>query len=712
MSRRKFPELLAPAGSPEAAKAALKAGADAVYIGGRMLNARMNARNFTDEELAGCVKLCHGRGVRLYVALNTAVYDRELSEAVEYADWLYSVGVDALIVSDIGFARAVCGRYPGMELHASTQASGHNSDCAEALAGAGFSRMVCARELSGKEIKDLCEKSPIEIEQFIHGAMCVSQSGQCLASLVMGGRSGNRGVCAQPCRMKYNGGYPLSLKDMCLAGHITGILESGVGSLKIEGRMKSPEYVYETVSVYRRLLDEARNASETEYRALAAVFSRSGFTDGYYTGKTDSGMNGIRTGKDISATSAVRTDFTDRGRRLPPINVTRKPMTDAAMTAVKRNAYISNTSAPANTAYMPNSAATANVPNAVKMPDSAKAAGTTFGFVPPKPPKVGSFRGKPIYTARFSGPEQICGREMFSHIYLPLEKYEAGICDGVVFPPAVFQGETDRFLRDVERAAKLGATDALVCHAGQIKTAVRFGLVPHGDFRLNVFNSFAARYYTVDALGTAGAGGVNGTSAPCTVGTVRVSDPADTVNIGIPDAVSDKTGTADGIHTSGVFNTADSVSVSGALDTGVTSVGAIEPGSADNETEPEYPAVKLRDVILSPELTLPQIRDINAPKSVIVYGRLPIMLLAKPVGYASLSDRTGAVFPIIKEYGFDVLLNSVPVYMADKQKELDMYGVRGRHFVFTVETPAQCAEILHKYMNSVPPAFPVRRISK
>jgi putative protease len=216
----------------------------------------------------------------VYVTLNTAVLDKELKEAVAYADFLYGIGVDALIMSDLGLASLIRGRYPDMELHASTQASGHNAECAKTFAKMGFSRMVCARELSKDEIKELCTASPIEIEQFIHGAMCVSQSGQCLASAVMGGRSGNRGVCAQPCRMKYNGRYPLSLKDMCLAQHVTELIESGVASLKIEGRMKSPAYVYEVVSVYRRLLDEARNASKDEMQTLANVFSRGSFTDG------------------------------------------------------------------------------------------------------------------------------------------------------------------------------------------------------------------------------------------------------------------------------------------------------------------------------------------------------------------------------------------------------------------------------------------------
>ena len=565
----KLPELLAPAGTFDAAMAALKAGADAIYVGGRMLNARMNAENLTDEQLRECVRLCHSRGVKLYVTVNTAVFDRELAEAVRYIDFLYGIGVDALIMSDLGLASLISGRYPDMELHASTQASGHNADCAKAFKELGFSRMVCARELSMNEIKRLCEESPIEIEQFVHGAMCVSQSGQCLASHVMGGRSGNRGVCAQPCRMKYNGAYPLSLKDMCLAEHITSLIGSGVSSLKIEGRMKSPAYVYEVVSTYRRLLDEARNASKEEMGALSAVFSRSGFTDGYYTEKIDGNMNGVRSEQDIQNSAAVRTVIRDLGRTCPTIKVgEREPRGEISLI---------------------------------------------------KPPKKSSGGGKPIMTARFYSAEQVCGEDVFSHVYLPLDRYERGVCDGVLLPPSVFPGEEAEFIKNLERAVSLGATDALVTHIGQVELCKRYGLTPHGDYRLNVFNSSAARLY---------------------------------ISLG------------------------------------------------------------LRDVMLSPELTLPQIRDVSAPKSVIVYGRFPVMLLTKPVGAESLTDKMGAVFPIIKENGRDILLNSVPVYMADKQKDLDSYGVRGRHFVFTVESKRECKAVLDAYKNGTESKKPIRRIMK
>ncbi len=564
-----LPELLAPAGSAEAVKAALKAGADAVYVGGKLLNARMNAKNLTESELADCIKLCHEKGAKLYVTVNTAVLDRELANAVEYTDMLYMIGTDALIVSDTGLASLIKDRYPGMELHASTQAGGHNADCAKALEKLGFSRMVCARELSCDQIKKLCMKSPIEIEQFVHGAMCVSQSSQCMASAVMGGRSGNRGSCAQPCRKCYNGKYPLSLKDMCLAGHVPQLIESGVASLKIEGRMKSPAYVYEVVKTYRTLLDEGRNITGKEAEKLKSVFSRSGFTDGYYTGKKDSDMLGVRTSEDKNSTLAVKTDFVEIPHRLPPITLSER-----------------------------------HRPMPVTLPSNAG--------------KIS--RNKPYPTARFYDAKQITGRDFFRHIYLPLEKFESGVCDGVVLPPAVFPGEEKKLAEMLSDAVKKGATDALITHIGQLETVLSFGLKAHGDFRLNIFNSAAARYCVSEGM---------------------------------------------------------------------------------------------TEVMLSPELTLPQMRDISAPKSAIVYGRLPIMLLTKPLGSGALTDATGAKFPVIKEAGLEILLNSVPIYMADRQKELRDFGIIGQHFIFTTESRMQCEEIVESYKNGKAPSFKkFRRILK
>ncbi len=300
--------LLAPAGSPAALKAALDAGADEIYVGGPVFNARMNAANFTKESLAEASALCRARGARLHVALNTLLFDREMNEALEYVGFLAEkVKPDALIVQDAGLIASVRREFPGIALHASTQMRLHSPGDVEFVKQLGFTRAVLARELCFDDIKK-CASVGLETEIFAHGALCVCESGGCLMSSVIGGRSGNRGECAQPCRLPYKGKseYPLSLKDLCLAGHIKEIADSGVTSLKIEGRMKSPDYVYAVTSVYRRLIDENRNADGREIEYLSAVFSRGGFTDGYFTGRITRSMFGSRSDADKEKSRAVR----------------------------------------------------------------------------------------------------------------------------------------------------------------------------------------------------------------------------------------------------------------------------------------------------------------------------------------------------------------------------------------------------------------------
>ncbi|MGN1095693.1 MAG: U32 family peptidase, partial [Eubacteriales bacterium] len=303
--KKTLPELLAPAGSYRALEAALSAGADAVYFGAREFNARANAENFSDEELISAIRKLKLLGVKSNIVMNTELYENELYKALSAAERVLSAGADALIVADIGLASLIKKYFPEAQIHASTQMCGENTENAKIFASLGFSRMVAAREISFKNLKYLCENSPIETEIFVHGALCVSHSGACLMSSVIGGRSGNRGECAQPCRLPYKCRgceYPLSLRDISLAGHITDIIDTGVASLKIEGRMKSPEYVYGVVSVYRRLLDEGRNATDEETEYLSSLFSRSGFTDGYFTENISHSMLGVRTDSDKNAT--------------------------------------------------------------------------------------------------------------------------------------------------------------------------------------------------------------------------------------------------------------------------------------------------------------------------------------------------------------------------------------------------------------------------
>lgn len=287
-------ELLSPAGSREALVAAVQSGADAVYLGVDNFNARRGARNFSLEDLRTAVSYCHLRGVRVYLTLNTLLHDRELHLLASTARVAGECGVDAILVQDWGVLDILRRVVPDVPLHASTQMSVHTLSGVLEAARAGLSRVVLARELTRREIEEICRQSPIEIEVFVHGALCVCYSGQCAMSAVIGQRSGNRGLCAQPCRLPYNGGHPLSLKDNNLAAYVPELMDIGVSCLKLEGRMKRPEYVAAVTSVYACLIREHRGPTEEEQRQLAAAFSRGGFTDGYYTGRTGGDMFGVR----------------------------------------------------------------------------------------------------------------------------------------------------------------------------------------------------------------------------------------------------------------------------------------------------------------------------------------------------------------------------------------------------------------------------------
>ena len=291
-------ELLSPAGSPESVTAAVQSGADAVYLGCGDFNARRNAANFSREELKTAVEYCHLRGVKVYLTLNTLLYDRELPGAADLVRYADSIGVDALLVQDLGVLRMARQTAPQLALHASTQMTIHDLDGVKLAADLGISRAVLSRELSRDAIADLCAKSPIELEVFVHGALCMCYSGQCLLSSVIGGRRGNRGLCAQPCRLKYGWGSRaekelLSLKDACLADYLCELEDMGVACAKLEGRMKRPEYVAVITKIYADLLRERRRPTPEERQRLEMAFSRQGFTQGYYLGKKGPAMFGV-----------------------------------------------------------------------------------------------------------------------------------------------------------------------------------------------------------------------------------------------------------------------------------------------------------------------------------------------------------------------------------------------------------------------------------
>lgn len=299
--KRKIPELLSPGGGIMQLRAAVENGADAVYIGGKLFNARINADNFDMQDTKEAVEYCHKKGVRLYVTLNTLLGDNQLEEAINYGGELYRMGVDAFIIQDLGLGQLLREAFPGITLHLSTQGTVYNLEGVTKAKQLGYKRVVLARETTLEEIQAIHEQSDAELEVFIHGALCICYSGQCEMSFEIGGRSGNRGACGQPCRLPYelyeeaggklllknNSSYLLSPKDLATIDILDKVIESGVSSLKIEGRMKSPEYVAIVTKIYRKYLDDYKNGIEInvepkDLEQLNQVFNRGGFTSGYF----------------------------------------------------------------------------------------------------------------------------------------------------------------------------------------------------------------------------------------------------------------------------------------------------------------------------------------------------------------------------------------------------------------------------------------------
>ncbi len=671
---KRLPELLCPAGSPESLDAAIEGGADAVYLGGASFNARMNAKNFGGDALRSAVLRAHRFGVKVYLTLNTLATDRELSAFVDAAREALLAGVDALIVADLGGAMAIRRAFPTAELHASTQMSGHSLSMAKQLASLGFTRMVVARETSSADLSYLVKDSPIEIEMFVHGALCVSHSGQCLFSSIVGGRSGNRGECAQPCRLPYTcadckkrgQAYPLSLKDLSLASHVPELIGLGVSSLKIEGRMKSPEYVRDTARIWRRLLDECRAATPEELRALADAFSRGGFTDGYYTEQIDRRMLGIRSDADKSISRELA-PFTGLTRRIPlslsarilvdeptlltlsdgskTVTVTGEPPLAAINAPLTRETVERNLSKFGGTSYAVDSLSL-ELGEGLMLPISrlndlrrralAALEEQTNAASPEECPlHLRKPQGKRTdrHTAYFYRSEQISplAKEYFDVRFLPLHRFTPD-ANGVALPPVIFDGDLPRVETMLADAVKRGARYALIGNLGHLEAAKRAGLTPVGDFRLNVTNQ---------------------------------------------------------------------------------------------ESLCEWEALGVSSLILSPELTLPQLRDVGGDTAAIVYGRIPLMTLEKcaikeladcqacSCDRVTITDRRGFLFPILREWEHrNVIYNSLPTNMSDRREQLTRAGLTARHFIFSVEKADEVDTVIRAFSSGNPLTGPVRRINE
>ena len=672
-------ELLSPAGSVEAVRAAVQNGADAVYLGYGDFNARRNAKNFTREEFAAAVSYCHLRGCRVYLTLNTLLTDRELPAAARCAAQASELGVDAVLVQDLGVVRMLGQVCPDLPVHASTQMTVHSLDGVKQLADLGMTRAVLSRELSRDAIAFICARSPIEIEVFGHGALCMCYSGQCFFSSVIGGRSGNRGLCAQPCRLNYgwNGradGHPLSLKDMSLAGHLRELEEMGVACLKLEGRMKRPEYVAIVTQVYAAAIRERREPTAGEVQALTGAFSRQGFTDGYFMDQKTPAMFGVREEQaepkalfaqarqsyERGEAQRVPVAFTAQVRRGAPIRLEARdgqghaacaegPVPEEARTRavgpeeVKRQ--LSRTGgtpffcAAADIAAEEGLSVPAAALNALRREALEKL--SDLRLAPPAR-RRGAFCPGPRRENRREGPAltlSVCRAGQITPallalkpalVYVPVEELAAhpelaGTGPlAAILPRVAWDREQDGLIKQLERVRAMGIADALIGNLGMLSLAREMEFVPRGDYGLGVYNSLG-----LEALRTLG----------------------------------------------------------------------------------------LRSATVSFELRLAQIRDLSkaVDTELIAYGRLPLMLTEHcllrsrdggvcrrscEAGENTLTDRRGAPFPVARAYGCrNEILNSRPLYLADKGADCRQAGVWAQRLVFTLESPEECVRVAQRYLG-------------
>ena len=724
---KRLPELLAPAGSPKALRAALAAGADAVYFALPDFNARINADNFTRESFAESVELCHKHGAKAYITLNTQIYDREKADFLESALYAYKSGVDAAIVGDLGCAAMIKKYIPDMEIHASTQLSGHGTDAGVELARLGFSRMVCAREMSLEDIRAYVENSPIEAEIFVHGALCVCHSGQCLFSSLVGGRSGNRGLCAQPCRLPYKSesgqsGYHLSLKDMCLASFIPEIIESGVASLKIEGRMKAAEYVYGVVSIYRRLLDERRAATKDELSELSAIFSRGGFTDGYFKKEISHKMLGVRSDKDkeMSRTATGVTSEYEPCRL--GLNLYAEIRRDEPMKLILSTDAASSEKLGRELSVSVFGDVPLIAQNRPTDVDAAKKNLVKFGSTPFKISNV-DIRlddGLMIPVSALNSLRRDASEKMENELLKPYNTRNSATLTLPKSCAALIKNDTENSVSSHEENDECGAKKSSMRRTASFMRARNIPDVATDYFDV-IF--VAATEFTKDNEAKLKALGVNGIMLP----PVIFDSEREEVR-GLLDNARKM-----GVKYALVGNLGH---LSLAREQGFEIAGDFRLNVSNTETATLLSeTVGIKSVMLSPELTLPRVRTIakNSPASVIVYGRLPLMIVEKcaiselyPCGYAknggspckacatdsaSLIDRTGASFPVMREFKHrNVIFNSLPTYMADKQRELLPESECARHFIFTTETAEKVAQVINAYKNNSPANRPVRRI--
>lgn len=661
-------EILAPVGGKEQLIAAVRSGADAVYLGTKNFNARRNAGNFDENELPEIISYCHARNVKVHVTVNTLVTDSELPSLLDEIRFIAQSGADAVIVQDLAVAKLVRETCPDLSMHASTQMTIHNLAGVKMAEKLGFQRVVLSRELSLEEIRLIAQNTSVELEVFVHGALCMCMSGACYLSSMIGGRSGNRGLCAQPCRLDFRVGeknHALSLKDMSHINHIRELADAGVCSFKIEGRMKRPEYVAAAVTACRTAL----NGEKPDLDTLRAVFSRQGFTDGYLTGKRTADMFGFRSHDDVLAGEKVLKGlaslYKDEMSKIPltmklslsetenaelfvsdgtrEVTVTgpvcpkaEKTPTDLALAA----RYLSKTGGtPFYLEHLDFSSDGELILPAGEMNEMRRKALTELltlrekpdpgQFLPLSLPSFGKHSGteKPKIRLRAEKWEQIDFENEAEAVILPLREIERhreilSVLGERLFaeiPALLFPGEEKPLHERLSALQKQGLRHIICENVGALELAENLSFSLHGGHGLNILNS---------------------------------------------------------------------VSLS------------------------EYEKLGLSDATVSFELIAEKIRRLGGdlPRGILGYGHLPLMRVRScPLkkangcgncpGKGKIEDRLGKDFPYLCfEKKFGTLLNSVPLWIADKK----ISGIDFITLYFTVESPDRCREVYGRFIEKLP----------
>ena len=664
-----IPEVLAPVGGPESLQAAVRSGADAVYIGAKQFSARRNADNFDDNDIAETVRYCHIRGVKVYLALNIMIKQSELEAAFHTALTAYQCGVDAIIITDLGLASLIHKHIPNLELHASTQMTVHSPAALKTLKNLGFSRVVVSREMSKTELQELCKVANevgIEVEVFVHGALCMSVSGQCLLSSILGARSGNRGLCAGPCRLPFGvqsgTGYDLSLKDLCLYEYISELKDMGVASLKIEGRMKRSEYVSAATAACRQAVDKGF-IDDKLFKTLQDVFSRSGFTDGYYKSNLGRDMFGIRTKDDVIAagdTYAYLHELYRAERQSVAIKIDAKILADQPMTlivtddknavsvsgdipqvaknkAAERDGVVENLTKLGNTPYycedidielddglfVAASSLNSLRRDAIDQLNNKRAKLNLGEYTEPQFGKPKPLDGKKRFIARFSDINQIPDNlDGINTIILPYECEMPNISGvKVIAELPRYIGNENVVEKRLAVLKEQGIDTALCGNLSAVALAQKLGFKIIGHWGLNANNS-----YTVESLSKMG----------------------------------------------------------------------------------------VDEVLLSAEISVKEIDKLSTatPIGIFAYGKLPLMLTRNcPIKNGktcadcnkkgTLVDRKGIEFAVMCRAGYSEVLNSTPLYMGDRLDEIPPIDFLVLYF--TNESQAETREIINLYMKKQKP---------